>query len=102
MKLPRGIGYEERALALAKRLGLDVPSEPLTDAQWLALWAAIGKVLLPIKPPEPRTLQTLCADAGMYLAELTEPEFRPGDKNKQLALSPTRDALRKRRQRQRS
>ncbi|MGO9329588.1 MAG: hypothetical protein ACLQJ0_15880 [Steroidobacteraceae bacterium] len=106
--LPRGTAYEERAIALAKRLGIDTPQQPFTDAQWLTLWAGIGKVLLRIEPPEPRTLKTLWADVGMYLAEISEPEFewgpgrRPGSRNKQLApadrLTPA--GLHKRRQRQ--
>ena len=62
--LPRGTGYERRAIALATRLGIDVPPQPLTDAQWTTLWAAIGKILLRIEPPEPLTLKTLWADVG--------------------------------------
>jgi hypothetical protein len=73
-RLPRNSTYEERAIALAKRLGIDIPQQPLTNAQWLTLWIGIGKVLLRIEPPEPRTLQTLWADVGMYLAEMSEPE----------------------------
>jgi hypothetical protein len=72
-------------LALAKRLIPDLPLNPPTsEKHWMMLWAAIG----------------------MELAE-SEREFgwgpgrRPGSKNKQLALSPTSDAARKRRQRQR-
>jgi hypothetical protein len=41
--LPRGTAYEHRAIALAMRLGIDVPPQPLTDAQWLTVWAEIGK-----------------------------------------------------------
>jgi hypothetical protein len=85
--LPRGRPYDDRALALAKRLIPDLPSwlnPPTSEKRWMILWAAIG----------------------MELAE-KESEFgwgpgrRPGSKNKQLALSPLPDALRKRRQRQR-
>jgi hypothetical protein len=78
-RIPRSATYEERAIALAQRLGItDTPPLPLTDPQWLTLWVGIGKALLRIEPPEPRTLQTLWADVGMYLAELSEPEFQWG------------------------
>jgi hypothetical protein len=103
--LQRGADHSERAIALAKRLGIDIPQQPLTDEQWLSLWVGIGKRLLRIEPPEPRTLQTLWADVGMHLAELSEPEFqwgpgrRPGGKAS--SLSPNKDAIRKRRQRER-
>jgi hypothetical protein len=76
--LPRDAAYEQRAVALAKRLGIEMPPQPLTNAQWLTVWAKIGKALLPIEPPEPRTITELWADIGMYLAELREPEFQWG------------------------
>lgn len=104
--ITRNSTYDERAIALARRLGIDIPSPPLTGAQWQALWAGIGKVLLRIEPPEPLTLQALWADVGMHLAERSEPEFqwgagrRLGSKNKQVAPVVTKEAQRKRRQRQ--
>jgi hypothetical protein len=103
--LPRSMAYEQRAIALARRLGIEVPPQPLTNAQWLTVWAEIGKVLLPIEPPEPRTLQTLWADVGMYLAELNEPEFqwgpgrRPGSKTSFEQKVVTAAAIRQRRSR---
>jgi hypothetical protein len=103
--LPRGIAYEQRATALARRLRIEVPPEPLTNTQWLTVWAEIGKVLLPVEPPEPRTLQTLWADVGMYLAELNEPEFqwgpgrRPGSKTSFQQEVVTAAAIRQRRSR---
>jgi hypothetical protein len=106
--LPRDKSYEERAIALASRLGIETPKQPLTGAQWSALWAKIGKGLLRIEPPEPLTLQILWADVGMYLAE-KEPEFqwgpgrRPGSKSRKprkLAKIVSDDAKRKRRQRE--
>ena len=108
--LPRGATYEDRALALAKRLNIDTPAQPLTNAQWTELWASIGKVLLTIEPPEPVTLKTLWADVGIFLAELREPEFqwgpgrRPGSKaRKRRILVPnvTQEAIRQRRSRAR-
>ena len=86
--LPRGTEYNERAIALAKQLEIDIPPQPLTNAQFVSLWAEIGKVLLPFEPPEPVTLQQLWAEIGMFLAEEKEPEFawgrgrRPGSKYK--------------------
>jgi len=109
-RIPRTATYEERAIALAKRLGIDIPREPLTDAQWLTLWVGIGKMLLRIEPPAPRTLQTLWADIGMYLAELSEPEFqwgpgrRPGSKSRKprtLVHAVSQAAIRQRRSRER-
>jgi hypothetical protein len=76
--LPDGADYEERAIALASQLGIEVPEQPLTNLQWVDLWANIGKALFRPEPPEPRTLQTLWADIGMRLAEEYEPEFRSG------------------------
>jgi hypothetical protein len=109
-RLPRNATYEQRALALATRLGVDIPEQPLTNAQWITLWVGIGKVLLRIDPPEPRTLQTLWADVGMYLAEQSEPEFqwgrgrRPGSKSRKprmLARVVSAEAIRQRRSRER-
>ena len=108
LRVPRNLTHEERALALAKRLKIEIPAQPLTSSQWVTLWGSIGKILLPIEPPEPSTLRLLWADIGMYLAERDEPEFqwgpgrRPGSKNKQLTPSPTKEAMRKRRQRERA
>jgi hypothetical protein len=108
--LLRGTAYEQRAIALAKRLGIEIPRQPLTNAQWLKVWVEIGKALLPIAPPKPETLNQLWADIGMYLAELREPEFqwgpgrRPGSKsNKPRVLVPgvSKAALRQRRSRER-
>jgi hypothetical protein len=108
--LPRGTAYEQRAITLAKSLGIEMPPQPLMDAQWLSVWAKIGKALLPIEPPEPRTITELWADIGMYLAELREPEFqwgpgrRPGSKSsKPRVLVPgvSKAALRQRRSRER-
>jgi hypothetical protein len=47
--------YEDRAFALAKRLGIATPAQHLTNPQWTELWSSIGKVLLAIEPPEPIT-----------------------------------------------
>jgi len=100
----RNVDHDERAIVLARRLGIDIPEQPLTATQWVTLWASIGKVLLPIEVP-PATLEILWADIGMYLAERDQPEFqwgpgrRPGSENKQLAAQPNKDAQRKRRQR---
>jgi hypothetical protein len=107
-RVPRNSTYNERAIALAKRLRIDVPPQPLTEAQEFSLWVKIGKRLLPIEAPEPPTLRALWADIGMHVAERDEPEFqwgpgrRPGSKNKQLAPAMTKDAQRKRRQRQKA
>ena len=108
--LRRGTAYEQRAVALAKRLGIEMPRQPLTDAQWLQVWVQIGKALLPTEPPRPQTLNQLWADVGMFLAELREPEFqwgpgrRPGSKSKKprvLVPSVSKAALRQRRSRER-
>jgi hypothetical protein len=108
--LPRGTAYERRAIALAKRLGIELPPQPLTNAQWLKVWVEIGKALLPTEPPKPETLNQLWADIGMYLAELRESEFqwgpgrKPGSKSsKPRALVPgvSKAALRQRRSRER-
>jgi hypothetical protein len=107
--LPRGTAYEKRALALAERLGINVPPQPLTNAQWVIVWAQIGKALLPIEAPEPPTLQALWADVGMYLAEQNEPEFQWGPgrklgsksrKPRVLAVYVSGAAIRKRRERE--
>lgn len=76
--LPRGTSYDERAIALAKRLRIEIPPQPLTGAQWVTLWAEIGKALFPLEPPEPVTLRQLWADIGMHRAEEREPEFQWG------------------------
>jgi hypothetical protein len=71
----------------AKRLEIDIPPQPLTNSQFVLLWAKIGKVLLPFEQPEPGTLHQLWAEIGMFLAEEKEPEFqwgpgrRPGSKS---------------------
>jgi hypothetical protein len=44
-RTPRSATYEERTNALTKRLGLNVPSQPLTATQWIRLWAEIGMEL---------------------------------------------------------
>ena len=104
--LPRGTDYIERAFALAKQLGIEIPPQPLTNAQLVSLWAEIGKALLPFEPPEPATLQQLWAEIGMFLAEEREPEFawgrgrRLGSKNKQLAPA-SNETLRQRKHRER-
>jgi len=108
--LPRGTAHERRAISLATRLGINVPPQLLTDAQWTTLWAEIGKILLRTEPPEPLTLKTLWADVGMYLAELREPEFQwgPGrrlgsksSKPRVLVPGVGKAALRQRRSRER-
>src|SRR5262245_60652337 len=102
--LPRGTPYDERAMALAKRLGVNIPPLPLTNAQWVTLWAEIGRKLLPFERPEPATLKQLWAEIGMFLAEEKEPEFRwgkgrrPGSKSS-VPASDHPDAIRKRRSR---
>ncbi len=40
--LPRGTPRDERAITLAKRLGVAIPPLPLNNAQWVTLWADIG------------------------------------------------------------
>jgi hypothetical protein len=42
--LPREASFEERMIALAKRLGYKVPTDPetLTARQWIYLWAWVG------------------------------------------------------------
>jgi hypothetical protein len=109
-RLPRRATYEDRAFALAKRLGIATPAQHLTNAQWTELWASIGKVLLAIEPPEPITLKTLWADVGMFLAELREPEFqwgsgrRPGSKSRKpriLVPNVSKATIRQRRSRAR-
>lgn len=83
--------YNVRALALARRLGLDIPLEPLAGAQYVTLWADICIALYPFEGPKPTTLKQAFADFGMFLAETKEPEFkagrgkRKGDKHKKLA-----------------
>jgi hypothetical protein len=108
--LPRGTVYEQRAIALAKRLGIETPRQPLTNAEWLKVWVEIGKALLPTEPPKPETLNQLWAEIGMYLAELREPEFqwgpgrRPGSKSRKprvLVPNVTKAAIRQRRARER-
>ena len=102
--LRRGTPYDERAIALAKRLGIEIPLNPLM------LWVEIGKALLPTQSPKPATLNQLWADVGMYLAELHEPEFqwgpgrRPGSKSKKpriLVPGVSKAALRQRLSRER-
>ena len=102
--LRRGTPYDERAIALARRLGIEFPLNPLM------LWVEIGKALLPTEPPKPATLNQLWADIGMYLAELREPEFQwgPGRKSGSKSSKPrvlvpgvSKAALRQRRSRQR-
>jgi hypothetical protein len=101
--VPRDFDHDKRAIALARRLGIDLPEQPLTAKQWVTLWASIGKALLPIE--EPRTLEILWADIGQYLAERDQPEFlwgpgrRPGSRSRRLSQSVTPAAIRKRRQR---
>jgi hypothetical protein len=108
--LTRGTVHEQRAIALAKRLGIEMPPQPVTNAQWLKVWVEIGKALLPTEPPKPETLNQLWADIGMYLAELREPEFqwgpgrKPGSKSikpRLLVAGVSKEALRQRRSRQR-
>jgi hypothetical protein len=80
--LPKSATYEERLIALAKRLGYKVPAQPLTDTHWITLWAWIGTELAQ-----------------------KEPEFswgrgrRLGSKSRALSPSVTPAAIRKRRQR---
>jgi hypothetical protein len=83
--LPRGTPYDERTLALARRLVPELPlwlNPPRSEKHRMMLWAVIG----------------------MELAE-KEPEFgwgpgrRPGSSNKELAPTSSKDVLRKRRQR---
>jgi hypothetical protein len=102
--LRRGMPYDERAIALARRLGIEIPLNPLM------LWVEIGKALLPTEPPKPATLNQLWADIGMYLAELREPEFqwgrgrRPGSKSRKprtLVDAVSQAAIRQRRSRER-
>jgi hypothetical protein len=108
--LPRGTAYDEHALALAKRLGIETPPQPLTNSQWVTVWAEIGNALLPFEPPEPATLKQLWAEIGMLLAEEREPEFawgrgrRPGSKSRKprmLATTVSDAAIRQRRSRER-
>lgn len=81
----RGTPYEERAIALAIRLGLiDPPTRPLSEISeegWKKLWFAIGQELAEEQP-----------EFGWG------PGRRPGSSNKQLKPA-SKDALRKRRQR---
>jgi hypothetical protein len=99
--LPNGTSWEKRAIALAKRLGIDLP--PST-----AMWARIGKTLLPIEPPftaETLTLNQLWAEIGMFLAEGKHPEFQwaPGRPKGSVATYPpsSKKAAKKRMQRAR-
>jgi hypothetical protein len=51
--LPRGAPYDERALALAKRLIPDLPpwlNPPASEKRWMILWAAIGMELAEKEP----------------------------------------------------
>jgi hypothetical protein len=95
-----GTPYRKREVALAKRLGIDLP--PST-----AMWARIGKTLLPIEPPftaETLTLNMLWAEIGMFLAEREEPEFYgAGGRPKRFATyAPnSKKAAKKRKQRER-
>jgi hypothetical protein len=81
--IPRSAGYHKRAIALAERLGIRIPPEPLSATNWIRLWAEIG----------------------MQLA-LKEPEFGPGrgrrrgSKSRKLSPVVTQTAIRKRRQRE--
>lgn len=103
--LPRGTDYDERAVALAKQLGIDMPPPPLSNAQLMSLWVEVGKKLLPFEQPEPATLRQLWAEIGMCLAELREPEFQwgpgrlRGRANKELYNTTNSDTLYKRRKR---
>jgi hypothetical protein len=98
--LPRGTTYNDRAIALAKHLGIDVPPGPLTGEQWVTLWAQIGKILLPFEQPEPATLRQLWAEIGMFLAEKKEPEFQwPPGRPKGTFKSESKDAKRQRKRR---
>ena len=81
--IPRSATYNDRAIALAKRLGFTIPPQPLSATHWIRLWA----------------------DIGMELAE-KEPEFGPGrgrrrgSKSRNLSSLVTPAAIRKRRQRE--
>jgi hypothetical protein len=98
--LPLGKTYNERAIALAEHLGIDVPPRPLTGAQFVTLWAEIGKQLLPFEQPEPLTLKQLWAEIGMFLAEQKAPEFQwPPGRPKGTFRSDSKDAKRQRKRR---
>ena len=83
--------YNVRALALARRLELDIPLEPLTGAQYVTLWADICIALYPFEGPKPTTLKQAFADSGMFLPKRRNQRFkagrgkRKGDKHKKLA-----------------
>jgi hypothetical protein len=82
--IPRSAGYHKRAIALAERLEIRIPPEPLSATNWIRLWAEIGRELA-----------------------LKEPEFgpgrgrQPGSKSRILSPTVTKAAFRKRRERQR-
>jgi hypothetical protein len=103
--LPRGTGYNERAIALARHLGIEMPPEPLTHGQYVTLWAQICLARYPFGDPKPATLNQALADFGMFMAEANEPEFkwgrgrRKGDKNKMISSIVSEEGLKKRRQR---
>jgi hypothetical protein len=99
--LPMGTPWAERAVALAKRLGIDL-------APSTAMWAKIGKTLLPIEPPftaETLTHNMLWAEIGVLLAEGKEPEYQgaPGRPKGSFATYPpnSKKAAKKRMQRAR-
>ena len=107
--MKRGVGYDERAIALAIRLGVisEPPAQAFSSSEMMALWVAIGKVLMPVEPPKPRTLRQLWADVGMYLAEMRELEFQPGrgrypGSNKEKAKTQSPAARRQLRYRQKA
>jgi hypothetical protein len=45
--LPRGVSWDERALALGRRLGFPPPTSP---TEWIRLWALIGMELAEEQP----------------------------------------------------
>ena len=49
-RIPRSASYDERMLALAKRLGYKVPAPPLSATQWIRLWAYVGTELADKEP----------------------------------------------------
>ena len=53
-KIPKSATDDERMIALARRLGLDIGPLPLSPTQWIRLWADIG-LSLSEKEPEFRT-----------------------------------------------
>jgi hypothetical protein len=48
--LPRGTPWEERGIALAKRLGVCIPPEPRTATSMIRMWAEIGMELADQEP----------------------------------------------------